>query len=43
MVAAGGVSGAEGSIWLAVDGSEEEMEKAGKLLKSVAAEPGFEL
>lgn len=43
LVAAGGVSGAEGSIWLAVDGSEEEMEKAGELLKSVAEEPGFEL
>lgn len=43
LVAAGGVCGAEGSIWLAVDGSEEEMEKAEELLKSVAAEPGFEL
>lgn len=39
----GGVCGAEGAVWLAVSGSEEEMEKAGKLLESVAAEPGFEL
>ena len=43
LAAAGGVSGAEGSIWLAVDGSEEEMEKAEELLGSVAAEPAFEL
>jgi 6-phosphogluconate dehydrogenase (decarboxylating) len=42
-VASGGVSGAEGSVWLAVSGSEEEMEKAETLLESVAAEPGFEL
>jgi hypothetical protein len=43
LVAAGGVCGAEGSVWLAVSGSEEDMEKAGKLLESVAAEPVFEL
>ncbi len=43
LVAAGGVCGAEGSIWLAVSGSDEEMEKAEKLLESVSAEPGFEL
>ncbi len=43
LVAAGGVCGAEGSIWLAVDGSEEEMRVAEELLGSVAEEPGFEL
>ena len=43
LVASGGVCGAEGSVWLAVSGSEEEMEKAEELLESVAAEPGFEL
>jgi len=43
LVAAGGVFGAEGSVWLAVSGSEEEMDAAEKLLKSVASEPGFEL
>ncbi len=43
LVASGGVSGAEGSVWLAVSGSDEEMKKAEELLKSVAAEPGFEL
>lgn len=43
LVAAGGVGGAEGSIWLAVSGSEEQMQAAEKLLKAVAGEPGFEL
>jgi len=43
LVAGGGVFGAEGSVWIAVTGSEEEMEAAEKLLKSVASEPGFEL
>jgi hypothetical protein len=43
LVAAGGVSGAEGSVWLAVSGSDEEIVAGEKLLKSVASEPGFEL
>jgi hypothetical protein len=43
MITAGGVSGAEGSVWLAVRGSEEQVEAAGKQLKAVASEPGFEL
>lgn len=43
LVAAGGVGGAEGSIWLAVSGSEEQIGAAEKLLKAVAGEPGFEL
>jgi hypothetical protein len=43
MIAAGGVSGAEGSVWLAVSGSEEQVRAAEKLLKAVASEPGFEL
>jgi hypothetical protein len=42
LVAAGGVAGAEGSIWLAVSGSEEQIGAAEKLLKAVADEPGFE-
>ncbi|MGB3943359.1 MAG: hypothetical protein WBK88_01035, partial [Methanothrix sp.] len=41
LAAAGGVSGAEGSVWLAVDGGDEEMAAAEKLLTAVAAEPGF--
>ncbi len=43
LIAAGGVGGAEGSVWLAVSGSEEQVVAAGKLLKVVASEPGFEL
>ncbi len=41
MVAAGGVGGAEGAVWLALRGSEEQMEKAERLMKMVAGEPGF--
>ena len=43
MVAAGGVGGAEGSVWLALHGSEEQMEKAEELMKEVAGERGFEV
>jgi hypothetical protein len=42
ITAAGGVSGAEGSIWLAVDGNDEELKSAEKLLNSVKGEPNFE-
>jgi len=38
LVAAGGVSGAEGSVWLAVSGSTEAEQKAGVILQSVAGE-----
>jgi hypothetical protein len=43
MIAAGGVSGAEGSVWLAVSGDNMQEEAAGKLLKAAASEPEFEL
>lgn len=43
MIAAGGVGGAEGCVWLAVGGSEEQIEAAGKLQRSVACEPQFVL
>jgi hypothetical protein len=43
LAAAGGVGGAEGSVWLAVSGTEEQVAKAEGLLRSVAAEPPFEL
>ncbi|MEL7671655.1 hypothetical protein [Methanobacterium sp.] len=42
IVAGGGVSGAEGSIWLAVSGKEEQIKSAEDLLNSVACEPFFE-
>ena len=38
LVAAGGVSGAEGSVWLTVSGSTEAEQKAGVILQSVAGE-----
>ncbi|MFH1680040.1 MAG: hypothetical protein ABIH26_05275 [Candidatus Eisenbacteria bacterium] len=38
---AGGIGGAEGSVWLGVDGTPEETDTAEKLLESVAAEPAF--
>lgn len=43
IVAAGGVAGAEGSIWLAVTGRDQELENAQKLIKSVSNEPAFSL
>jgi hypothetical protein len=43
LVAAGGVCGAEGSVWLAVSGTPEQVDKAESLLQSVASEPLFEL
>lgn len=41
-VAGGGVRGAEGSVWIAVSGNEEQIESAENLLKSVDCEPPFE-
>lgn len=41
-VAGGGVSGAEGSIWLAVSGNDENVKSAEKLLNSISREPNFQ-
>jgi len=43
LVAAGGVGGAEGSVWLAVSGTAEQEEQAHGILKQVASEPLFAL
>jgi hypothetical protein len=40
-IAAGGVSGAEGSVWLAISGNPEAEQKAEEILKSVAVEFQF--
>lgn len=40
-VAGGGVSGAEGSIWIAISGENEQIKSAEELLKSIACEPSF--
>ncbi len=43
LVAAGGVGGAEGSVWLAISGEPTQENGAAALLQSVAGEPAFEL
>lgn len=43
LVAAGGVCGAEGSVWLAVSGTPEQVEKAESVLRSLAGKPPFGL
>ena len=42
LIAAGGVSGAEGSYILAISGTKDQEEATEKLLSSVASEPAFE-
>ncbi len=39
VVAAGGVCGAEGAIWVAVEGADEQVDAAEELIRSVAQEP----
>lgn len=43
LVAAGGVCGAEGSVWFAIDGAKNQIETARKLLAEVACEPPFSM
>jgi hypothetical protein len=43
LVAAGGVCGAEGSVWLAVSGKPAQEKAAEVLIKSVVNEPAFNL
>lgn len=43
LVAGGGVCGAEGSVWLTVDGTPEEEKLAGELIHSLLKEPPFTL
>lgn len=43
LVAAGGVCGAEGSVWLAISGKPAEEKTAEALIKAVADEPAFSL
>jgi hypothetical protein len=39
LIAAGGVYGAEGAAWIGVTGTEEKIEAAATLIRSIAAEP----
>ncbi len=41
--AGGGVNGAEGAIWLAIDGNDEQIKSTRELLNSVIREPNFRL
>jgi hypothetical protein len=43
LIAGGGVAGAEGSVWLAVTGTEAALESASVLMNEVAREPNFEV
>ena len=43
LVAGGGVCGAEGSVWLAIDGEPQQEKAAEELLQSLANEPPFAL
>ena len=43
LVAAGGVCGAEGAVWLAVTGSAEELRETEKIMAAVSEEPPFSL
>ena len=41
LFAAGGICGAEGSVWLGISGTQEQEENAEKLVKEIASEPAF--
>jgi hypothetical protein len=43
LLAGGGILGAEGSAWLGIDGTEEQVDAAVALVKSVADEPACEV
>lgn len=43
LVAAGGICGAEGCVWLAVNGKSSQVNAAEELLQSLSAEPAFAL
>jgi hypothetical protein len=43
LIAAGGIGGAEGGVYLAVSGAPAQVEAAAALIKSIAGEPAFEL
>lgn len=43
LIASGGVCGAEGSCWLGISGTDEQLEAANELLRAVASEPAFTL
>lgn len=42
LVAAGGVGGAEGSVWIGIEGTEEQLAEAEAIMRVVGQEPPFE-
>lgn len=43
LIAAGGVAGAEGAVWLLISGNKDEIDSADELITSVSKEPLFNL
>jgi hypothetical protein len=43
LIAGGGVCGAEGSCWLGITGSADQVDKAEEIIRSIRNEPGFNL
>jgi len=43
LLAAGGIYGAEGAAWLGITGTEEQIQAAAELIKSLAGEPPYEV
>lgn len=43
LIGAGGVGGAEGCVWLAIEGSTEQLAQVEALMRTVHAEPAFQL
>jgi hypothetical protein len=43
MVAAGGIGGAEGAVWLTLEGSEGQRRRGAELLERVQGEKSFEI
>jgi hypothetical protein len=43
LIGAGGVAGAEGGVWLAIEGSADDLARVEGLMRVILAEPGFQL
>jgi len=43
LVGAGGVAGAEGSIWIAIEGASDQLTQVETLMREIIAEPAFDL
>ena len=43
LVGAGGVAGAKGGVWLAIEGAPESLVQAEALMREIIVEPAFDL